>query len=416
MTDAFTAHEPQALDRRAMRKIKMAKPRNETTLLDRSSQFTTKTIAGAAYEAAISGEGWQGILDDLRHALRARAIAMIEYHSPARGGGIRQSAGLPAQFAETYKRAFATQDVWMKRLDCSGAMLHAARGEDLVAEHLLVGSDFYRHWLEPQGLFHSMIIPLMRREETYIVCMVMRSESDGRFDDDAMAHLTGESAHLGRALEIHDILSRTATERDAALSALDQVRVGVIIVDDQGMVSDSNHVANEILAANDGLTVDRSGLKALTREATSALYELIAHAFRPDGNVDPAATDTISLERRSGGSELALTVGRLPISGRFLGTDRRTAAIYITDPDKPFELDAAKLRLIYKLTPAEARLAALLAQGRRLEDAAADLAVSLNTVRTHLKRIFSKTGTDRQAELVRLILSGPASIATTRGA
>ena len=75
-----------------MRKIKMAKPRNETTLLDRSGldrsgQATTATIAGAAYEAAISGEGWRDILDNLRYALRAKAVALIEYHSSARGGG-----------------------------------------------------------------------------------------------------------------------------------------------------------------------------------------------------------------------------------------------------------------------------------------------------------------------------------------
>lgn len=75
-----------------------------------------------------------------------------------------------------------------------------------------------------------------------------------------------------------------------------------------------------------------------------------------------------------------MTVGRLPLASRFLGTDRRAAAIYITDPQNPFDLDSAKLRRLYKLTPAEARLAAHLARGSRLEDAAADLGVSLNTV------------------------------------
>jgi DNA-binding NarL/FixJ family response regulator len=55
-------------------------------------------------------------------------------------------------------------------------------------------------------------------------------------------------------------------------------------------------------------------------------------------------------------------------------------------------------------------LACQLAQGLRLEDAAENGQVSLNTMRTHLRRIFCKTGTDRQADLVRLILSGPAQM------
>ncbi len=289
------------------------------------------------------------------------------------------------------------------------------KGEELVPEHLLTGSDFYHQWLAPQGLFHSLLFVLLRRGESHIVCSAFRGESDGRFEDDMTNFFGRESAHLSRALKIHGIMSRTTTERDAALAALDQIPICVIIVDDAGMVLDSNHVANEVLALRDGLMVDRSGLKGDTREATLGLHQLIATAINHDRQVDPEATDTILLNRPSGRPSLAVTVGRLPLASRFLGTDRRAAAIYITDPQTPFDLDSAKLRRLYKLTPAEARLAAHMAQGSRLEDAAADLGVSLNTVRTHLKRIFSKTGTDRQAELVRLIISGPARITMSRG-
>lgn len=302
----------------------------------------------------------------------------------------------------------------MKRLDFSGGVSVVARGEELVPERLLIGSDFYDGWLAPQDLFHSMFFVLMRREQSHIVCAVFRSESDGRFEADIGEDFARESAHLSRALKIHGILSRTAIERDAALAALDQNPIGVIIVDDAGTVLDSNHVANEILASNDGLMVDKHGLKSHTRETTSSLHELIVSAIHPDGRAGLAAIDTISLERPSGQPDLAVTVARLPSAGRFLGSGRRVAAIYITNPKIPFDLDASKLRRLYELTPAEARLAALLAQGSRLEEAAADLGVSLNTVRTHLKRIFSKTGTDRQAELVRLILSGPARIVMSR--
>ncbi len=393
----------------------MAKPREESTLLDVSNRDTPTTIADSAYEAAISGEGWPNILDDLRKSLGARSIALIDYLPKSKGGFIHQSIGLAPRFVGTYAESHAAQDVWMKRLGFLGGVSVAMRGEELVPEHLLVGSEFYREWLAPQDLFHSMLFVLMRREESHIVCAALRSESDGRFEDDITKCFARELAHLSRALKIHGILSRTATERDAALAALDQIPIGVIIVDDAGMVLDSNHVANEVLAANDGLMVDRSGLKGHTREATLGLHELIATAISPDRQVDLDAADTLLLDRPSGQPSLAVTIGRLPLASRFLGTDRRAAAIYITDPQNPFDLDSSKLRRLYKLTPAEARLAAHLAQGSRLEEAAADLGVSLNTVRTHLKRIFSKTGTDRQAELVRLIISGPARIAMSRG-
>lgn len=392
----------------------MAKPRNETTLLERSDRDATTSIADAAYDAAISGEGWADLLDDLRRSLGAEAIALIEYDPLALAGLIHQSIGLKPGFARAYENGQAAQDLWMRRLDFSSDASVIKRGDELVPERLLFASNFRRDWLAPQDLCHSMLAVQMRRERRHIVIAAFRNEAHGRFEDQVTRIFAHEAAHLSRALKIHHILNRTATEREAALAALDQVPIGVIIVDDLGMVLDSNHVANEILASNDGLTVGRQGLKGHTPEETAALRELIDLATRRSGQVDLAATDTLSFERPSGGSKLAVTVTRLPLTNRFLGTHRRAAAIYVTDPDKRFDLDTGKLRQLYKLTPAEARLAARLAQGLRLEDAATDLGVSLNTVRTHLKRIFSKTETDRQAELVRLILSGPARILMNR--
>ena len=393
----------------------MAKSRNEITLLDIPIEKAAPSIADTVYDAAMRGEGWANILDGLKRSLRADAVALIEYDRVAQAGFIHQSIGLKPGFAGAYKECYAAHDVLLKRLDYSNGASIAVRGEDIASEGLLIGSDFYRDWLAPQELFHSMFQVLMRRDGGHIVCAVSRSESGGRFDDDVMEIFRREAAHLSRALEIHDILCRTTMEREAALAALDQVHVGVIFVDDHGKILESNRIANEVLAENDGLMVDRHGLKGRTREATAGLKELIGLATRPDGQGDVMATDTISLERSFDLPDLAVTICRLPLVGRFLGTNRRAAAIHITSPERRFALDPKKLRQLYKLTPAESRLAALLAQGLRLEDVAADLGVSLNTVRTHLKRIFSKTGTDRQAELVRLILSGPARIMTSGG-
>lgn len=66
------------------------------------------------------------------------------------------------------------------------------------------------------------------------------------------------------------------------------------------------------------------------------------------------------------------------------------------------------LAVLYQLTPAEARLAALLAGGAELKDIAGTLGVSLNTARSQLRSVFAKTGTRRQSELIHRILTSPA--------
>ena len=68
------------------------------------------------------------------------------------------------------------------------------------------------------------------------------------------------------------------------------------------------------------------------------------------------------------------------------------------------------LQGLYSLTQAEAELVGLLAQGLSLEEAARQRSVTMNTVRSQLKQVFSKTDTKRQGQLVRLVLSGVAPI------
>ena len=65
---------------------------------------------------------------------------------------------------------------------------------------------------------------------------------------------------------------------------------------------------------------------------------------------------------------------------------------------------SAFLRSTYGCTAQESALADALAHGSTLAQTAVSLGISVHTARTHLKRVFRKTGTNRQAELVRLIL------------
>jgi DNA-binding CsgD family transcriptional regulator len=78
--------------------------------------------------------------------------------------------------------------------------------------------------------------------------------------------------------------------------------------------------------------------------------------------------------------------------------------LFITDPERVCEPDVDLLRRFHSLAPAEAQVARLLLQNKSVREIAELLRISANTVRFHLKQLFSKTGTRRQSELVRLLL------------
>lgn len=87
-----------------------------------------------------------------------------------------------------------------------------------------------------------------------------------------------------------------------------------------------------------------------------------------------------------------------------------TAVMVISDPDQAPEPAAATLARLFGLTPALGRLAAALAAGRTLAEYAEEAAITEGTARWHLKELFARTGTSRQAELVRMLLSGVAQL------
>ena len=87
-------------------------------------------------------------------------------------------------------------------------------------------------------------------------------------------------------------------------------------------------------------------------------------------------------------------------------TNRHAHVIgFVTDPSQRIVLDAAMLDALYQITPAEARLAGELLMGDTLPAIAERVGVSASTLKTHLKSLFAKTGTHRQAELVKLLMS-----------
>lgn len=86
------------------------------------------------------------------------------------------------------------------------------------------------------------------------------------------------------------------------------------------------------------------------------------------------------------------------------------AAMVVSDPDSVSEPAATALARLFELTPALARLAAALAAGRTLAEYAESASITQGTARWHLKELFARTGTSRQADLVRLLLSGVAQL------
>ena len=107
-----------------------------------------------------------------------------------------------------------------------------------------------------------------------------------------------------------------------------------------------------------------------------------------------------------------MTVLVIPHRARMAWIDvvRPRAILFITDPEEATIIHREGLHQDFGLTPAEARFRGEVLKAGGLQATADRLGISLTTARTHLAHVFDKTGTRRQAELVRLILQSQPAI------
>lgn len=186
---------------------------------------------------------------------------------------------------------------------------------------------------------------------------------------------------------------RSARVPEAETGVLDNLTLGVVLLDAEGNVRHANRAAQD-LARVAGITLEPRVTG--TGEDGRRLTALVARM----------------LSGSEGGAALWLEAGarRVMVLGRPFGagpTRGVAAMLTLSDPDCHDTLDPAVLRQLFDLTPTEANVARLVAEGLRRDQVAARLEISANTVAFHLRNIFDKTGTRRQADLVALILSMP---------
>lgn len=275
----------------------------------------------------------------------------------------------------------------------------------LVDDVLIRGTAFHEEVLAPQGHVSMLAtrLPLGPEVDTGGVAFALRSRaapSDLRIAERL-------APHIQRAAMTSLRLEKLGALNAALGDCLARLEQGVLLVDGEGRLLFASASAEALLHSGDALLTERGRLVAARLAETRALQRMIAAASRTALGQGVSAGGALALSRRSGDTPLAVVVAPVRDLRPWLGGTRPTAIVLAGAPGVAPTASASTLRALYGLTPAEATIAAAIGGGRPLADAAANLGISPLTARTHLKRVFDKTGVHRQAELVRLVAGLP---------
>jgi DNA-binding CsgD family transcriptional regulator len=260
----------------------------------------------------------------------------------------------------------------------------------------------YREWFGPQRLNHMLAANAAKNAGGSAGICFYRDSGRGPFGSDEARLLQALMPHLQRSVALNLRLGRIRMERDNAVAMLNHCDYAAILVDLNARVLFANASAEAMLRDGSGLLMRGGRLASRVAAITEELRALIA------GNDDDISGGLLALPRRDGRTLTALV---LPLRAETAWVAQRPAAIvFVKDPPSGMLPSRDDIQKLFCLTPAQAAVAREVLHGDGLDAAARRLGIAHSTARTHLLEVFQKTGTSRQAELVRVLLQQTVSV------
>ncbi len=191
--------------------------------------------------------------------------------------------------------------------------------------------------------------------------------------------------------------------RDVLLELIDLIGLAIILTDTSGQIVHMNKAARQLLGDNDVIQQCHGRLRAFSRKSSADLQSALSLAA---GNVANLPRQGIAVPLHDSDGAVRAASWVLPLRSQSGAThehgDGRFITVIIRELTREATISSEFFARCYGITNAETRLLELLAEGLTVLEAGQLLEVSSNTARTHLRNLFAKTGTHRQAELMRL--------------
>jgi DNA-binding CsgD family transcriptional regulator len=362
----------------------------------------TDDLIDRIYEAAVLPELWSDVLEATAELSCSAngAIFVLNEDAPIRG---RFSDASP-ESAERLKQvrplfdAFVAGDSW--KISPGVMKMYAMQPASFVhVEAHMTPEEIER---DPQRIAARTVgiganlctaIPLPTGELVTVV--YQRWLRDPDYDQATIDRMNMIRPHLARS---GMMAARMRLEHvRATVSALEAVGLAAAVVAGSGRVL----AANGLLERMSDVFVARArGGIALAHPGANSLFEAAIAQHRENRTVR-----SIPVPGTEGATPAVVHLLPLRRAGRdiFSGGDVLITATPVSASG--IVPSVSILAGLFDLTPAEARLAAALSGGRALKDAAAESGITFKSGRTYLERIFAKTGTHKQSELVALLRS-----------
>lgn len=361
-------------------------------------------IVGDLYQAAWDSRGWQSLIQKTAALFKADAGFIFTPAEGLRDRFLYADHGLPEDWMRLYSEHYWQHDIWTQRA-LEKNYLHQgalATGQELVSTREMKHMEFYHDFMMPCGVEQSLASVLFDERADALAprthLSFIRGPRRKDFGEEEKRLLRLLMPHFQRALVIYWKSANDRLQHIAHESALDMLGYGLAMIGHDGKAVFLNQSAEAILKSADGLWL-KNGQITTYLSGSGALSALVASATSGMGG-------SLMVQRPSGRAPYTLLAAPLTESHRFAQLAGMPAAVLLMlDPAQSSNGPGlAAFAGAYQLTGAEMRVLELLLQNQPPQQIADQLELSIHTVRTHLSRLYAKTETQSQRELVALVI------------
>jgi DNA-binding CsgD family transcriptional regulator len=359
-------------------------------------------LVGDIYDAALNPDLWGLVLGKIAAFVGGPAASLFSKDAASKTGGVVQEYGIDPHYRDLYFERYIKLD------PATTAQYFAEIGEpistaDLIPYDEFLETRFYREWAAPQH-FVDFASTVLDRSPTGIAMFgVFRHERDGLVDEETRRRVRLLTPHIRRAALIGSLIDRKGGEAASLADALDGLAAGMFLIDAGGRIAHANAAGHAMLSDGGLLRAPRGRLVVSDAEADRMLAGVLAASPEGDRAVGTGGV-AVPMVHRSGERYIAhvlpLTAG---LRRRASASYAAVAALFVHPAALPVASPPAPIAKVYKLTPTELRVLLAIVEVGGVPEVAEALGVAESTVKSHLGRVYEKTGANRQADLVKLV-------------
>jgi DNA-binding CsgD family transcriptional regulator len=361
--------------------------------MPRSGKFSD--LIEDIYDAALEPALWNQAVVGIKDFVGGQACGLFSKDAISKFGVTHYYCGADPHYIELYSETYFKFD----------PLTILPRYGNVVSIPELVDFDeyrrgrFYQEWLRPQGCIDAANVVIEKSKSS---CPVLMTVLSGKrmVDDEMRQRIAMIVPHANRALMINKAIDSRQSEAAAFTDILNGLSAGIFLLDAGCRIVHANTAGLRMLEADDLL---RSiGGQLVTREVH--VNRTLREIFAADGDIALAAMDRALALMAPDGARYVAHIFPLASVMRN-GADRSfkaAGALFVRKVELNGQCDGELMARAFELTPAEQRVLLAIVEVGGVPETAETLGVAETTVKTHLHRVFAKTGVSRQADLVKL--------------